>query len=103
MDTQEARRVATGFLSAYRSKRYAELVALVGLIKSQEVISPSGVKYQVELQVLWDDPARPNDVLRVMVAVDDRGVRAFLPVTESFLVGPSAAAHVTSNNRWRGP
>jgi hypothetical protein len=102
MDTQEARRVATEFLATYRVKRYSELVALIGSVKSQEVIAPSGVKYQVELQVFWDDPKKPNEVLRVTAAVDDHGLRAFMPVSEAFIVGPNAS-DVASNNRWRGP
>jgi hypothetical protein len=104
MDTQEARRVASDFLATYRDKRYAELTKLIGTTQTHEITAPSGVRYQVELQVLWDDPNKPNDVVRVTVAVDDGGVRAFMPVSEALLVGPDAGdAHVASNNRWRGP
>jgi hypothetical protein len=106
MDRAEARRVATEFLAPYRAKGYAELVALIGTIQTHQVVAPSGVRYQLELQAFWDDPKKPNDLLRVTVAVDDRTLRAFMPVSEAFLVGPNASfvdAHVASNNRWRGP
>ena len=102
MDTQEARRVASDFLATYRDKPYAQLAKLVGTTQTHEISAPSGVRYQVELQVFWDD--KPDGVVRVTVAVDDGGVRAFMPISEALVVGPDAPdAHVASNNRWRGP
>jgi len=97
MNRDEAQRVATNHLASYRAKPYAELVGLVGTVQTHQVVAPSGVTYQLEVQAIWDDPKKPNDLLRVMVAVDDGGLRAFAPVTEAFLIGPY---DVASNNRW---
>ena len=102
MNGDEAQHIATQFLAAYRAKPYAELVGLVGTIQTHEIVAPSGIAYQLELQALWDDPSKPNEVLRVIVSVDDRGLRAFVPVSEVSLIGPAVDAHAASNN-WRGP
>jgi hypothetical protein len=38
----------------------------------------------LEVQAFWDD--KPNDVLRVRAAIDDKGVRAYVPLVEDFLM-----------------
>ena len=100
MNRDEAQRVATSYLASYRANAYTELVSLVGTVQTHRVVAPSGVTFQLEVQAIWDDPEKPHDVLRVTVPVDDRGLRAFVPVTETFLIGPH---DVASNNRSRGP
>ena len=49
-----------------------------------EVKSALGVQYQVEVQVFWDDKAGGD--IRVICQIDDGGIRAFFPLTKSFLV-----------------
>jgi len=88
MDTADARAVLSQELARYRAKSYSELVRqLLGKQDTYEVRSSSGVKYQLEIQAFWDD--KPNDVLRVMGAIDDGGVRAYVPMTEDFLIAPT--------------
>jgi len=89
MNNVEARSVLKKELAKYRAKHYRELVALIGNPQTAEVLEPSGVRYQVEIEAMWDDPRRPNDVLRVVGSVDDGGIRAYLPLTDSFLLTPT--------------
>ena len=49
-----------------------------------EVTGLSGKRYQVEVEAFWDT-GKPGD-LRVLVAIDDGGLRAFAPMTTDFIV-----------------
>ena len=89
MDNTEARSVLRVELAKYRAKDYGQLAALVGNPQTREVTAPSGTRYQLEVQALWDDPARPNGVLRIAGAIDDGGVRAYAPLTDAFLLAPT--------------
>ena len=86
----EAREVLAVQLTALRQLSYEQLVErLLDREETFDVAGPSGTQYQVELQAFWD--ARPNDVLHVLVSVDDGGWRAFVPLTDSFLVAPDGS------------
>lgn len=54
-----------------------------------EVTGDSGVTYTVEIDVIWDD--RRKGHLRVLLAIDDGGLRAFVPMTDSFIVAPDGS------------
>ena len=56
----------------------------------RKVVAESGVQYQVEVQAFWDDPHQPRN-LRVMIAVDDGGWRAFSPLSKDFVVAPDGS------------
>jgi hypothetical protein len=86
MDRAEARTLLLEDSAKYRTKSYADLSALVGRPRTYEVKGASGVVYQLELQAFWDD--KPNDVLRVRLAIDDGGIRAYMPLSEDFLIAP---------------
>ena len=45
--------------------------------------------YHVELEGFWDDDE--HDDLRVVASIDDGGLRAFLPFTDSFTISPNGA------------
>jgi hypothetical protein len=50
------------------------------------IAGPSGVEYQIEVEVIWDSPRQQTD-LRVLGAIDDGRLLASLsPLTEDFLV-----------------
>jgi hypothetical protein len=75
-------------LARCRAKSCSELVQeLLGKQGTYEVKSSTGVKYQVEIQAFWDD--KPNDILRVMGAIDDGGIRAYVPMSEDFVIAPA--------------
>ena len=90
MDEGEARSLATARLDALRAVPYAGLVdRLAGRVETDEVVGPSSARCQVEVQAVWD--RREGENLRVIVSVDDGGLRAFAPVTEDFIVRPDGS------------
>lgn len=80
-------RTATRNLSEYRDRSYSHLVALLNQQETSELQGTSGIPYQVEVQAVWDDKAGGN--LRVLGSIDDGGVRAFRPLTVSFILRPN--------------
>ena len=58
---------------------YADLAGLIGKVETKEAVGEDGKKYQLEIQVLWD--SKKGGDLRVIVAADDGGWRAFKPLT----------------------
>jgi hypothetical protein len=51
-----------------------------------EIAGPSGTRYQLEIQAMWD--RNPGGKLRILGCIDDGGWRAFVPVTDDFLIDP---------------
>ena len=88
MSNEEAKGVLRAEFRELRAKGYDHLVAeLAGTQVSSEVVGPSGAAYHLELQGFWDDDEHGD--LRVVASIDDGGLRAFLPFTDSFTIGPS--------------
>jgi len=89
MDEKEARSILAEHLSRYRRRSYAELAAWVREhhIDTPEVVGRSGKPYWIEVMFYWD--GRPDGNVRVIGSIDDgRGVRAFVPLTDSFIMSP---------------
>ena len=88
MDKKEARSILAEHLTRYRSRSYAELAAWVreGRVDTPQAVAPSGTRYQIEVQFFWDD--KPHGDVRVCASIDDGGIRAFLPLTDSFILSP---------------
>ena len=87
MDKQEARIVLCEQLAKLRQKIYRDLVSMIeDEFATNEVEGPSGVKYQIEIQVWWD--ATSGGDVRVHGLVDDGGIRAFSPLSEDFIMAP---------------
>jgi hypothetical protein len=74
MDNIEAKLVLSDELSRYRELPYAELFSLIDHSETFERTAPSGVTYQIEMQVFVDEVSRQT--LRVMGSIDDGGWRA---------------------------
>lgn len=87
MDTVAAQRVLNEWLAKLRAVPYRELASRVDSVTTDEVARDAQRSWQLEIQVLWDD--EPNGNVRVMVSIDDGGLRAFVPMTESFIKSPS--------------
>jgi hypothetical protein len=87
MDTVEARRVLDQWLAKLRAVSYQELAARVGSVSTDEIARDSERSWQVEVEVAWDDKADGN--VRVIVTIDDGGLRAFVPVAGDFIKSPS--------------
>ena len=88
MDRKEATALLSAKLDEYRQLTYDQLAARVGEVP--EVVGPSGVRYQMEIQFVWDDKSGGN--VRVLGSIDDGGWRAFLPLCDSLLVTPEGGS-----------
>ena len=86
MDKSEAQKVLSEQLARFSQRSYSELVPLVesSHVEHFEIHGASGTKYQAEVQFFWYD--NPGGVVRVFGSIDDGGIRAFFPLTQSLLV-----------------
>ena len=85
MDHEEARRILDDVTAELRREPYGTLVTrYVHESDTRTVVEESGVQYQVEVQAFWDGRQPGN--LRVIVAIDDGGWRAFKPLSTDFIV-----------------
>jgi hypothetical protein len=71
-------------LQRLRLLNYSELVRLIGEDQISTPLGSDGKEYQMEVDVFWDEE-KGGDV-RVIVAVDDGGLRAFVPLTSDFIM-----------------
>jgi len=89
MDKEEARNILDQEMELLQAKSYSELAALIDSVQMMERTGPSGTSYQIEVLVLWDHPRKPNEVIRVIAAIDDGGLfSSFKPMTADFLIDP---------------
>jgi len=87
MNRDEATNIIRNQLLKFRHKTYAELRQLVQTRMPTAVIAgASGTEYQVAIQVHWDGKRDGN--IRVLGLIDDGGWRAFVPLSECFIIGP---------------
>lgn len=89
MDRSEASELLRDHLSSWRSRSYQDLADQVGESHQSVVKGASGTDYQVDVQVVWDDEAYGN--IRVIGSIDDGGWRAFVPITDAFLLAPDGS------------
>jgi hypothetical protein len=85
VDIEEARGILDEVVAELRREPYATLVARY-LHESDDytIVAESGVRYQVEVQAVWDGHQPGN--LRVIIAIDDGGWRALSPLSTDFIV-----------------
>lgn len=86
MDRAEALKVLSEEMERYRKRSYEELKTLIGKVDAYETKAVSGTAYQLEIQVFWD--GKPGGDLRVIGSIDDGGWRAFVPLTDDFILTP---------------
>jgi hypothetical protein len=87
MNPAEARVLLREHLAQFRALSLAELQALVPASPFVgDRIAPSGVRYQIEVRLGWEDAA--GEAVRVVGAIDDSGWRALASMREEFVVGP---------------
>ncbi|MEX0801550.1 MAG: hypothetical protein WD379_10075 [Dehalococcoidia bacterium] len=91
MDENEASAILQEHVQKYRAMPHGELRRLVQDEEHIEMSGPSGAEYQIEAQGVWDE-GREGGNMRVMVSIDDgRGLRQFVPKTDSFIVAPDGS------------
>jgi hypothetical protein len=93
MDNVEAERVLEQHLAKYKRRSYEALCKLIGTVETAEIVGASGATYQIEVEAFWDDSKRPNELLRVIGAIDDGGLRASSPKARDFLMNPDGSFH----------
>jgi len=77
--------VLDGVVAELRREPHRTLVArYLHEPDERTVVAESGVQYQVEVQAFWDGRQPGN--LRVIIAIDDGGWRAFSPLSTDFIV-----------------
>ena len=76
-------------LRKLRQLTYSELVNLIGKIETKCIAGEDGRSYQLEIQAFWD--GRKGGDVRVIVAADDGGWRAFKPLTGDFIMSPDGS------------
>jgi hypothetical protein len=87
MNMVEARKVLSERLARYRPLSYAELVGKIGSVEREDIPRAGQRSWRVVIEFFWD--RRPEGDIRVLGAIDDGGIRAFMPVTDSFIKAPS--------------
>ncbi len=87
MSTAEAKTVLLEQLAKYRGRSYRQLSCLVDTPEAFFVSAPSGTRYQVEFEGIWDD--KPNEILRVHGMIDGGGIDPRQPMVECFLIRPN--------------
>lgn len=85
MDMEEANRILHEQVRKMRGAPYSELKHLVEdrVIQTPEIKGPSGVTYYLEIEAFWD--GLPNSNIRLIVSIDDAGIRAYHPLTKDFI------------------
>ena len=90
MDKAEALQLAMGKVRELRAMPWAELRdRFLRMSETVAIAGPSGATYQVKTHAVWD--GKRDADLRVFVEVDDGGWRAFIPVSESFIIAPDGS------------
>lgn len=92
MNQAEAVEVAETRLAELRQHGYARLVhERLDQPASEYATAPSGRRYQLEIEAVWDDPAHPGRNLRVWVLVDEGGSSETRPLQCDFVVTPDGS------------
>ncbi len=87
-DSREAGDLLEAELAPYRRLSHAECTQLIkqGERLNTSVASSRGIEYQIEIDLDWED--RIGDSIRVLGSIDDGLLRAYMPLTKSFVVLP---------------
>jgi len=85
-DNAEASHELQALVAKHAGGTYVFWAQHVGRVKRVEFTAPSGIWYQATIEPIWDD--KPGGVLRILFALDDGGVGAYHPLTDSLLVDP---------------
>ncbi|MCC6126951.1 MAG: hypothetical protein IT426_18480 [Pirellulales bacterium] len=88
MDKKESRFILSEIAREYRQKEFSyweKLLAEQPIVIARD--GPSGVKYQIEIVIVWDNPQ--DRIIRVIISIDDGGFwSSFMPTTDSFVISP---------------
>ena len=83
----EARQELQRLVSEHAAVHYDAWANRIGQLDRLEFTSATGTWYQATIEPVWDDKA--GGAIRVLFAIDDGGVGAYYPLTESVLLSAS--------------
>jgi hypothetical protein len=86
VNKEVARNLLQAELTRLRSVPYADWFRRLEKPQTTEVLGSDGIRYQIEVQAFWDGMSGGD--IRVMGGIDDGGVSAFIPMTDSFIISP---------------
>jgi hypothetical protein len=89
MDEQVAQGLINAELARLQKLSFADLTALIGKPETNQRVGDDGKTYQIEIQAFWD--SKKGADVRVIVAADDGGRRAFIPLTDDFIMRPDGS------------
>lgn len=90
MDKDEASRVLSDEMEAYKRCTYQELLEMVEQTKHHERLSHSGTPYEVDVEILWDE--KRKGTIRVVGIVDDGHlVSSMFPLSSDFIMNPDGS------------
>jgi hypothetical protein len=95
MNTAEAKSLLDRYISDYVRRPYEQLEQMIDHPVAVSVEGPSGTRYNLEVEVFWDDT--PGGSLRLAGSIDNAGIRAFVPLTRSRR--PVGGSRMNSNSR----
>ena len=87
MNHDEYTEVLAPIVSDYRKQPYSFWIPILsGEPIVLDVQAKDGSRCCVEINAYWDDA--PDADIRVILSIDDGGYRAFVPLTDSFIIAP---------------
>jgi hypothetical protein len=89
MNEQVARALIDAELRLHQLLSYSGLTALVGKVETKELLGEDGKTYHLEIQAFWDSEKGAD--VRLIVAADDGGWRAYKPLTGDFIMRPDGS------------
>ena len=89
MNEQVAYAVIDAELGRLQELSYSDLSALIGKVETKERVGGDGKTYQLEIQDFWD--SKKGADVRLIVAADNGGWRAFKPLTGNFILRPDGS------------
>ena len=85
-DRAEAAAILDAHAQLYRAQGHARLLARLDQPGCLEVSGPSGVRYQLEVEVVWEHRRRGS--LRVLLSIDGGPISPCFPLCQSFIIEP---------------
>ena len=89
MNEQVAYALIDAELRRLQQLSYSDLTALMGEVETKELVGEDGKTYQLEIEAFWD--SKKGGDVRLIVAADDGGWRAFKPLTGDFIMRPDGS------------
>jgi hypothetical protein len=89
MNEQIAQALLNAEMRRLEALSYTHLVSMIGEVETKEIVGEDGKTYQLEIQAFWD--GKKGEDVRLIVAADDGGWRAYKPLTDSFIMRPDGS------------